>query len=160
MERHEKSRKQQENVAVILGQENQLGRDKFYELYWSALKKRDELKKLEEKEIEFWRQVRPETMRSTFRGIILLGIQGVDYAKLFDVKNECGLLEDLLTNHNMAKADAFHVMEAHSATVDYLLTRDRKLISKANRVAWLKPKLMTPLEFVKIYETEQNLRQS
>jgi len=56
---------------------------------------RDELRKLKEKEIEFWRQVKTEKIRSTFKGTVWLVLQGPDCAKLFDVKNECELLDEL-----------------------------------------------------------------
>ncbi|MFW6172225.1 MAG: hypothetical protein ACOC5T_00570 [Elusimicrobiota bacterium] len=148
MERRARSFKQSEIIDKIIRQEKILGEEKFFKLFNEAIKEREKLKKLEKDEVKFWMQVRPENVKSTFRGLTWLGLLGADFIKLFDTKSERVLLAELLTTHNIKDADAFHIMEAHSAEMDYFLTWDDKLIKKTKRISWLKPKVLTPKIFI------------
>jgi len=148
MERRARSFKQSEIIDKIIRQEKILGEEKFFKLFNEAIKEREKLKKLEKYEVKFWMQGRPENVKSTFRGLTWLGLLGADFIELFDKKSERVLLGELLTTQKIKDADAFHVMEAHSAEMDYFLTWDDKLIKKTKRISWIKPKILTPKIFI------------
>lgn len=156
MERRERSFRQGEIIDKMIGKEKALGEEKFLKVFNEAIKEKERLKKLEKDEIKFWMQVRPENVKSTFRGLTWLGLLGADFIELFDTKNERTLLGELLTTYNIAEADAFHIMEAHSAEMDFFLTWDGNLIKKAKRISWLKPKILTPKVFIKNYILQNN----
>jgi predicted nucleic acid-binding protein len=142
MERRERSSRQQDRIDQLLRNEKSLGADIFSKLFKEAVNERERFKNLEKAELIFWMQVRPENAKSTFAGLILFGQVGPDLIELLDIKNERKLLGELLDLHKISDADAFHLMEAHSAEMDYFLTWDKKLIIKASQVTWLKPKVM------------------
>jgi len=152
MERKAKLQKQSDRLWKLFYQENNLEKDKYFKLINNAIKKREEYEKVEKDELKFWKQVKPERATSTFAGLTLLGLLGPDIIELFDVKNERILLGELLENYNIKHDDAFHLMEAHSAEMDYFLTNDTRLIRKSKRVPWLKLKVQTTSEFIKNFQ--------
>ena len=107
-----------------------------------------------EVEINFWREVKPERVKNTFRGVMLiLELEGEHKAFMYDTKNEISLLIELIKVFKIDTADALHVMQAHSANMDFLLTWDEKqLVNRAKRVPWLKPDVMTPKDFIKKFQ--------
>ena len=155
MERRARSFKQGEIIRKIIDMKGALIEEKYFKLLNEAIEKEKILKKLEKDETKFWMQVRPEYVKSTFRSLVWLGSSWEDFIELLDIKNERTLLGELLTTYNIREADAIHIMEAHSAEMDFFLTKDRKLIKKAERISWLKPKFMIPKIFIeKIYPSE------
>ena len=70
----------------------------------------------------------------------------------FDVRDELALLTELLETHNVQQTDAMHVMSAHSAEMDFFLTWDRKLVTRARQVPWLHCALETPGEFLRRFD--------
>lgn len=68
-----------------------------------------------------------------------------------DIKGEINLLEELLSKYNIDNLDAIHLMTAHSAEIDFFLTWDKKLIKRAKKAEWLKPKVVTPIELLEIF---------
>ena len=151
MERRARSFRQGDIIDKIIDKEKTLGEEIFLKVFNEAIKEKERLKKLEKDEIKFWMQVKPENVKSTFRGLTWFGLLGADFIELLDIKNERPLLGELLTTHNIKEADVFHIMEAHSAEMDFFLTWDGKLINKAKSISWLKPKIMTPKAFMKNY---------
>jgi predicted nucleic acid-binding protein len=149
MERRERSSRQQDRIEKLLRQEKALGKEIFQKLFIEASNEKERLKNIEKEEVKFWMQVRPENVKSTFTGLTSVGLLGPKFIELLDIKNERTLLGELLDCHKISNPDAFHLMEAHSAEMDYFLTWDRKLINKSRQVAWLKPKVMTPSDFMK-----------
>jgi predicted nucleic acid-binding protein len=145
MERRERSSRQQDRIEKLLRQ----GKEIFQKLFIEASNEKERLKNIEKEEVKFWMQVRPENVKSTFTGLTSVGLLGPKFIELLDIKNERTLLGELLDCHKISNPDAFHLMEAHSAEMDYFLTWDRKLINKSRQVAWLKPKVMTPSDFMK-----------
>lgn len=105
-------------------------------------------------ELNFWREVKPERVKNTFRGVMfILEVEGEHRAFMYDTKNEISLLIELIKVFKIGTADAFHVMQAHSANMDFLLTWDEKqLVNRAKRVPWLKPEVMTPKDFIKKFQ--------
>jgi predicted nucleic acid-binding protein len=106
-----------------------------------------------ETELEFWREVKPQRVKNTFRGVMLiLEISGENIALRYDLKNEIPLLAELIETYNIGAMDAFHAMQAHSANMDFLLTWDeKKFANRAKRVPWLKPEVMTPKDFLNTF---------
>lgn len=107
-----------------------------------------------EVELNFWREVKPERVKNTFRGVMLiLELEGEHKAFMYDTKNEISLLIELIKVFKINAADALHVMQAHSANMDFLLTWDEKqLVNRAKRVPWLKPEVMTPKDFIEKFQ--------
>jgi hypothetical protein len=103
-----------------------------------------------EGELAFWKDAKPERPKNTFEAIMLiLAVLGLEAAYAYDFKGEIGLVSSLQRDCNIRVTDAFHLMQAHSAKLDYFLTWDRKqLINRAKRATWLVPKVMTPSEFL------------
>jgi len=117
----------------------------------------NEIKGAEEQtkiELNFWREVKPERVKNTFRGVMfILEFEGEHKALRYDTKNEISLLIELIKVFKIGTEDAFHIMQAHSANMDILLTWDEKqLINRAKRVPWLKPEVMTPKDFIKKFQ--------
>ena len=96
-------------------------------------------------EIEYWAEAKVYPTMSTFDALVPYYHLGI----IPDFKQEMPLFNDLVEIHKMSAGDAFHVMSAHSAVMDYLLTWDQKsLINKCKNIAWIKPKVMTPKDFL------------
>lgn len=148
LERRARSTKQREKINGILKKEDSLSREKFMEIYSEALDQEKKLRDIEKKEVKFWMPAKPETAKSTFTALTWIGLFGSDLITIYDIKKEIPLFNELLTFYNISEPDAFHLMEAHSDNMDYFLTWDDKLIKKSSRVKWLKPKVLTPKEFL------------
>ena len=144
LERRARSTKQREKIDEILRKEDSVSKEEFTKIYSKAIDQEKKLRDIEKKEVKFWMQAKPETAISTFTALTSLGLNGYVY----DIKNEIPLFRDLLTVHNISESDGFHLMEAHSANMDYFLTWDVNLIKKSSRVKWLKPKVLTPKELL------------
>lgn len=84
---------------------------------------------------------------STFEGLMIGAILG-EVIKTFDLKGELALLGNLVDTHRIQASDAQHVMIAHSARLDRMLTWDKRLVRKAAKVAWLHPRVETPEAFL------------
>lgn len=134
--------------------------EKLYsqEQFMEELKRiRYEIKSAKEQheiELNFWREVKPEIAKNTFRGVMLiLEVEGEHKAFMYDIKNEISLVIELIEVFKIGAMDAFHVMQAHSANMDFLLTWDEKqFVNRAKRVPWLKPEVMTPEDFIKKFQ--------
>jgi predicted nucleic acid-binding protein len=102
-------------------------------------------------ELEFWREVAPDYPRTTFSEVLFaLDNLGIEYGVALDSKGEIGLVVSLIKDFNIKVPDAFLIMEAHSASIQYFLTwDDQKLIKKAKKVRWLIPQVMSPSDFLK-----------
>jgi predicted nucleic acid-binding protein len=114
----------------------------------------DKIKMLEKQvksELLFWKDAKPERPKNTFEGIMLtVAVLGLESALAIDFKGEIGFVSSLQRDFNIKVTDAFHLMQAHSARLDYFLSWDRRqLINRAKKVSWLIPRVMTPDEFLK-----------
>lgn len=65
----------------------------------------------------------------------------------FDDKGELALLDNLINAHGIKSTDAQHLMIAHSASLDRVLTWDKRLVRKAAKVKWLRPHVEPPDTF-------------
>lgn len=108
----------------------------------------DERKRLEgdrEKEWAYW-NVEFQHPKSTFEGLMVAAILGEAIIE-FDAKGELKLLDNLVHTHRIGVSDAQHLMIGHSASLDWILTWDKRLIRKAAKVEWLHPRVQTPETF-------------
>jgi hypothetical protein len=80
--------------------------------------------------------------------VYAIGILGDEAAKAFDRKNELARGAELIDKYGISQMDAMAVMQAHSLDLDFFLTWDDSLIKKAAKVNWLKPKVITPSDFL------------
>lgn len=111
----------------------------------AEFRRREEVEASEEQEREWWRPAVLHYPHCTFEGLILnVGLADL----LADPTGELGKLADLLDNHGIRRNDAIHLMIAHSAKLDRLLTWDEDLIKKARRVTWVRPTVETPAQFL------------
>lgn len=125
---------------------------------WEALRavgqEKERTERSEEAEREWWRPVVLEYPGSTFEGLLTIAMSGnVDPA--LDVKDELPLLTELLEAHNIPQTDAMHVMSAHSAEMDFFLTWDWRLVTRARQVPWLHSTLETPDEFLRRFDASE-----
>ena len=119
------------------------------ELLQQALEVEDRLKASEQAEQDFWREVDLSKPPSTLDAVYDLEILGHSIAKMADEKGELRLAAELVDHHGIRMKDAMLLMQAHSIEADTFLTWDDKLIKKAIKVGWLKPKVMTPAAFLR-----------
>ncbi|MBI5470283.1 hypothetical protein HY968_03115 [Candidatus Kaiserbacteria bacterium] len=99
----------------------------------------------ESTEQDYWAEAHVYPTMSTFDSLVPYHHLGI----IPDFKNEMPLFQELVEAHKFGPGDAFHVMSAHSSVMDYLLTWDKKsFINKCKKVNWLKPKIMTPKDFL------------
>lgn len=100
-------------------------------------------------ELRFWKDAKPKRPNCTFEGIMTIILaSGITFARALDRKGEIALLSSLRKDFNIKGTDAFHLMQAHSAKLDYFLSRDNDFVKKAKRIRWLCPKAMTPEIFL------------
>ncbi len=148
MERQTRSHRLQDDIGQLIREEKKYSQEDFIRVYKAARDRKEKQKKSEEEELNFWRRVKPERTHSTFNGLIWMGFLGEAYINQIDIKKERLLYGQLLDKFHISSPDAFQLMEAHSAGMDYFLTWDKRLISKAKNIIWLKPKVMDPKIFV------------
>lgn len=148
LERRARSTKQREKIDEILREKDSVSKEEFMKTYSKAINQEKKLRDIEKKEVKFWMPARPETAKSTFTSLTWIGLFGSDLITIYDIEKEIPLFNELLTFYNISEPDAFHLMEAHSANMDYFLTWDVNLIKKSSRVKWLKPKVLTPKELL------------
>lgn len=132
--------------------EQELFRESDARNNWEALQAlasdKERSERSEEAEREWWRPVVLEYPGSTFEGLVTMAMSA-EPNPAFDSKRELPLLTELLDTHNVDRADAMHVMSAHSAQMDVFLTWDRKLITHTRQVEWLHCILETPGDFLR-----------
>lgn len=112
----------------------------------------DQQRKLEndeKSEMEFWKGLDIKFTSSTFAGLMSLCFQP-DLRNQVDYKNELDLLKELIYVYKLKKFDPLHLMHAHSAEMDYLLSNDKKFVKKASKVKWLKTKVIFPSDLMNL----------
>jgi predicted nucleic acid-binding protein len=116
-----------------------------FESFRSAKKAYLETRESEENEKKYWKDVPIHHASSSFHTLVFLN----QLRFIPDVKGEMILFEELLNERGLKTKDAFHIISAQSSGMDYLLTWDRKsFINKCKNIKWLRPKVMTPKEFL------------
>lgn len=99
----------------------------------------------EKNELDYWVKGKIYPTMSTFDALVPVYHYGI----VTDFKKEMPLFNDLIDTYKLSAGDAFHAMSAHSSEMDYLLTWDQKtFINRCKNVRWLKPKVMTPKDFL------------
>lgn len=113
-----------------------------------CIREYEQERKNEEAERNFWKDVNlfPISLKSQFETLYF--ISGVSPSYSSYIKNDLNYLDELVVKYNIDGKDAIHVMNAHSANTDYLLTWDDKLVKKAKKISWLKSKVFTPERFL------------
>lgn len=124
---------------------------------YEMMKKQHEIELGEKAEWEYWSDCHLEIVQCTFSGLISIAqVYSPELLMAIDTKGEINLLEELLSKYNVDNLDAIHLMTAHSAEIDFFLTWDKKLIKQANKVKWLKPKVLNPAEFLDTLKSNKN----
>jgi predicted nucleic acid-binding protein len=104
-----------------------------------------------EQEWQLWNHARLMRAQSTFGTNV--SIAGLDYSTALQLdkpKREFDLLEELIIKYKIGADDAFNLMHAHSAGMDYFLTWDELLVKRAKNVEWLKYVVCKPETFCPI----------
>jgi len=114
----------------------------------NAWNKEDRLKAEQEPAEIFWKDLNLAKPHSTLDTVYDVGILGLKIQYLFDEKKELKLCAELIDKYHLRQMDAMLLMQAHSSGCDFFLTWDGRLIRKAKRAAWLKPKAITPATFL------------
>lgn len=114
----------------------------------AADKEYKDARQAEEDEQKFWVKSGMIPVSSTFTGLMTMGGLNFGLIQAVDVKKELPLLDELIMKYGISDKDAIHIMYAHSASLDYFLTWDSKLINKAAKVDWLRPRAMTPISYL------------
>jgi hypothetical protein len=102
----------------------------------------------------YWNDVPFAYPESTFEGLMIASILGEEVVVSSDLKGELRLLADLHYSHNIKPSDAQHLMIAHSAALDAVLTWDNRLIKRAAKVPWLHPRVETPDVFLAMINSQ------
>lgn len=120
----------------------------------ATLRNQKKLKISEKQEMVYWSDVKLKPLSCTFEGLLWFTVGGTSPTELLslDIKNEIPKLGELFLSYNIEPRDALHIMMAHSAKLDILLTWDNTLINKAARVSWLYPKVMKPDQFLRKFK--------
>lgn len=115
-----------------------------YFIFKRAMQDYENAAKSEEVEWKFWDQAKLRRSISTFNSLMANGT----FAAYLDRKNELLLWEQLIIHYKIKQDDTVHLMHAHSAGLNYVLTWDREFIKKSKRVKWLKCIVCTPNDYL------------
>lgn len=136
-----------DSLTPLLFENKELA-DKVISFLNQARKDYEKARKDEKKEIAFWKDAKLVPVKSAFAGCFFIGAVNPFYNQF--IAKELSLLDKLLAEYKLGGYDATHIIQAYCANVDYFLTWDKSLISKAKKVNWLRFEILTPKEYLKI----------
>jgi predicted nucleic acid-binding protein len=105
----------------------------------------------EKEEMAYWSDVPLQLAICPFSALVsLAALTPPGELLCLDKRGEMREFEELMLKHGIRRVDAILLEIAHSQECDYFISSDeRKFLQRARRVVWLKPRLVTPAQFLR-----------